>query len=309
MKRTHVAVLGVAAVLTGMLGPAAVAASPEPTPTRPVYLALGDSIATGQNSEPPTDSANANAYWRTIAAYKRAGYVTPFSTFLKGQLNCLPETASADGSCGRLQVVSLARSAIPTFGTVAGKDGVTTSSLIAEQLEPAVTLISERRTDGNPRNDVEVITLTVGGNEIFDAFRTGDQAAIGAAIATFAANYGQILGTLRAAAGPSAEILTMTYFNPLRYCSPLPLPEGVTREEVAMQADFILEALPIPLGDLGTASGFNGIIEKISAAFGAVPAETFGALGEGDFFDCKHPDASGYAKILTAFESAWSTAN
>ena len=305
MKRTRLAILGVAALLTGIAGSTAVAAPPEPIPTRPIYLALGDSIATGQSSDPPT--SDARAYWRAIAAYKRGGYVAPFSKFLRRADNCLPAAAPVE-TCGELQLVSMARSAIPTFDGVDGKDGVTTASLISEQLPDAVTLITTRRADKDPTNDVKVVTLTVGGNELFDAFRTGDEAAIGAAIGTFAANFGQILGTLRAV-GPDVEILTMTYFNPLRYCDPLPLPDGVTREQVAAQADFILEALPIPLGDLGTASGFNGIIEKISAHFEAVPAETFGALGEGDFFDCKHPDASGYAKILTAFESAWATAS
>jgi lysophospholipase L1-like esterase len=141
---------------------------------------------------------------------------------------------------------------------------------------------------------VQVVTLTVGGNEIFDAFQTQDPAQVQAALRTFIGNYNEILSRLRAAAGSDMPIITMTYFNPLPYCG---------YAQYGDATNYVLEALPTPYG-----KGLNGIIRTLSAAHGAVPAEVFGTLGAGDFFDCKHPNASGYAKITTAFEAAWQTA-
>lgn len=225
-----------------------------------------------------------------VDEWKRHGYVTPFSKYLQREVDCLPATAQAGGTCGRLDVINLARSAVPPSDGSAGLPGVTTQALIDEQLVPAEQLITQRNGDDNPRNDVKVITLTVGGNEIFDAFSTGDPGVIAAAVSTFASNYTQILTRLRAAAGPAVPILTMTYFNPLRYCDTGLPPEVV--DVVAAQADAVLMA-------------FNGVIKAISAGVGAVPADTYGDLGAGDLFDCKHPNDAGYADIVAAFEEAW----
>lgn len=297
MKRISRIAAALALVIAGSGGAAAVAASPPPpVPIRPVYLALGDSMAAGQNSQAPEDI---DAYWRTVDAWRRNGYVTPFAKYLQHELDCLPATARADDQCGRLDVINLARSAVPASEEGPGKPGVTAQAVIDEQLEPAEDLIALRNGDDDPRNDVEVITLTVGGNEIFDAFRTGDFALIMGAISTFAVDYNEILARLRASAGPDVPILTMTYFNPLRYCDTGLPPEQV--EPVALGADFVLEQAPIAPG----VSGFNGLIEATSAAYGAIPADTYGQLGEGDFFDCKHPNPDGYEDVAAAFELAW----
>lgn len=292
MKRFRGLMAALALVIAGSGSTAAVAASPPPpVPVRPVYVALGDSIAAGQDSAAPED--NLAAYWRTVDAWKRHGYVTPFSTYLKHEVNCLPETANAsEQQCGPLDVINLARSAVPASDGNAGLPGVTAQAVIDEQLVPAEQLIALRKGDDNPRNDVKVITLTVGGNEIFDAFRTGDPGMIAAAIITFAGNYTQILTRLRTAVGADVPILTMTYFNPLRYCDTGLPPEMV--EPVAARADAVLTT-------------FNGVIKAISAGVGAVPADTFGDLGAGDLFDCKHPNAAGYADIVASFEEAWQT--
>lgn len=297
MKRVPPVLAALALVIAGSGStPAVAAAPPPPVPVRPVYLALGDSVAAGQNSSAPDDIA---AYWRTVDAWKRNGYVTPFAKYLQHQLDCLPEAARATGQCGRLDVINLARSAVPPTDGDPGLPGVTAQAVIDEQLPRAEALIAQRNGDDDPRNDVEVITLTVGGNEIFDAFRTGDQAVIAGAIGAFAVDYTEILARLRAAAGPDVPIMTMTYFNPLRYCDTGLPAEQV--EPVAQLADQVLEAFPVAPG----VYGFNGLIEAVSGAFGAVPADTFGKLGQGDFFDCKHPDASGYEDLVDAFELAW----
>lgn len=298
MRRVPGIMAALALVIAGSGGTAAVAAAPPPpVPVRPVYLALGDSVAAGQNSAAPEDDIA--AYWRTVDAWKRNGYVTPFAKFLKHELDCLPESATASDKCGQLDVINLARSAVPDDPD---RPGVTAQAVIDEQLEQAVVLIQARNGDDDPRNDVEVITLTVGGNEIFDAFQqalsTGNLALIQQAMQTFSEDYGQILATLRAA-GPNVPILTMTYFNPLGFCNP-PVPPEQLPAVVAF-ADQVLEQFPVAEGVFG----FNGLIEAISATFGAVPADTFGDPGEGDFFDCKHPNKAGYQDVLAAFEEAW----
>jgi lysophospholipase L1-like esterase len=291
MRRHPGIVAALALVIAASGGTAAVAASPPPpVPVRPVYLALGDSMAAGQNSEAPQDLG---AYWRAVDTWKRNGYVTPFAKFLQHELNCLPESAKASEQCGQLDVINIARSAVPPDGEDPGLPGVTAQAVIDEQLGRAEELIALRNGDDDPRNDVKVITLTVGGNEIFDAFRTGDPNVIGAAIGMFAEDYTQILARLRAAA-PGVPILTMTYFNPLRYCDTGLPPEMV--EPVAAQADGVLTV-------------FNGVIAAISAAVGAEPADTYGQLGEGDFFDCKHPNPAGYEDVTAAFEKAWEQLN
>lgn len=298
MNRVVKSLAVIALAIAGAGAPAAVAASSRPAapPGLPVYLALGDSIATGQDSEAPL---TADAYWAQVAEWKAHGYVAPFRDYLAVELDCLPAQSvrAADG-CRQLKIESLARAAVPeTVAPPSGLPGVTTALLIQEQLPVAEEQLEARNGDSNPRNDVEVITLTVGGNELFDAVQTGDPAKIQAAFTTFATNYATILGRLRAAAGPDTPILTMTYFNPLPYCG------AGDPAVVGPLGDAILEGQPTPLGN-----GYNGMIRTLSAAFGAVPADTFGRLGAGDFFDCKHPDASGYAKITAAFEAAWEQA-
>ena len=107
------------------------------------------------------------------------------------------------------------------------------------------------------------------------------------------ANGQKIVYRLRQAAGPETPILTMTYFNPLPCCD---LPGGPLPPTVLAMGDGVLRTM-------------NTIIGGVSAANAAVPAEVYGLLGTGDFFDCKHPNETGYAKIATAFETAWQAAS
>jgi hypothetical protein len=297
----------ITALLAG--GPASARQTePDLVPGLPVYLALGDSIANGQQSADvvPGD------YWATVAAWQANGYVARFGKYLVQDLDCVPGSGPAAGpGCRQLQVLNLARSAVPNeVEPPAGRPGVTTQIVIDEQLPVAVPLLTARNHDKNPRNDVPVVTLTVGGNDVFGPIvdacvmadppsPTGCSTAIGTAFMGFATNYTKILAQLRQAAGPDAELITMTYYNPLPYCAlganPAAGPFG----------DFVLEqVVTMP----GVAPGFNGLIETISAIYGAKVADTFGQLGEGDFVggaDCRHPNEAGHAKIATAFQEAF----
>jgi len=290
-------------------GTSAVAAttSTNPTPGLPVYLALGDSIANGQESAPRTGD-----YWGTVAQWQANGYVAQFHDHLVSSLDCLPAASNnAKAGCQELQLLNLARSSVPEMNGEPAKPGVTTQILIDEQLPRAIALLQARNHDRDPRNDVEAVTLTVGGNDVFGPVTAACLSgvtpdcitAIGTAFAAFSANYSSILAQLRAAAGPETAIVTMTYYNPLPYC----YIGAANPAGAAALGNFVLEGVPVT--GLG-AVGFNGLISAISQHNGATVADTFGALGTGDFVggsDCLHPTKSGHTKIATAFAQALTT--
>ena len=122
-------VVACALVVSGVLGGGAAGAvpgnSPDLVPGLPVYLALGDSIANGQQSADvvPDD------YWATVAGWQANGYVAQFSGDLESSLNCLPgKGRGTRPGCRQLQVKNMARSAIPAAVEPPGKPGVTTQT-------------------------------------------------------------------------------------------------------------------------------------------------------------------------------------
>jgi len=191
-----------------------------------------------------------------------------------------------------------------------GRPGVTTTSLIAEQLPVAVPLLEARNGDANPRDDVEVISVTVGGNDLF-------RPVVGACILAsppvdcrptlqtvftlFTANYDRILSALRTAAGDDTVLMTMTYYNPLPHCF-----IGAANPAAAAFGGVVLEGGTVPgLGSLPY--GFNDIIRTISARHGATVAETFRRLGAADFVggqDGLHPNKTGHTKIAAIFRAS-----
>ena len=307
MERSLRIVAALALLVVGVGTPAARAAAPDSTtvPGLPVYLALGDSVANGQQSAPLTDD-----YWTTVAGWRANGYVAQFDDSLKTDLDCLPAaSANAADGCRQLQLVNLSRSGVPAMDGQPAKPGVTTGILIQEQLPDATALLQARNHDKNPRNDVEVVTLDVGGNDIFGPVTSaclapvpsGCTTAIGTAFGGFATNYAHILAALRQAAGPDTPIVTMTYYNPLPYCF-----IGQANPAAKVFGDWVLQGGSLPgVGTLPV--GFNGLIRSISQQYGAVTADTFGHLGAGDFVggsDCLHPNKAGHTKIAAVFAAA-----
>jgi lysophospholipase L1-like esterase len=299
--------LVVSGVLVGGVAAAVPASSPDLVPGLPVYLALGDSIANGQQSADvvPDD------YWATVDAWRANGYVAQFSEDLESTLDCLPGKGKGTPTgCRQLQLMNLARSAVPAAVEPPGLPGLTTQLLIDEQLPAATTLLEQRNGDKNRRNDVQVVTLTVGGNDAFGPITTaclvpdksGCLTAIQSVFTKFSQNYTYILRELRAAAGSKTRIVTMTYYNPVPYCG-----IGQANPMAGPFIDWVLEGGT--LTGVGTLPvGYNDLIEMISAQFGATPAETFGMLGAGDFVggaDCLHPNRSGHTKIAAAFHEAF----
>ena len=262
MRRT-IMIFAVAALIVASV---AVPASAD-APDGPVVLAVGDSVAAGVGASNPAAT----------------GYVPRFHRSMKS-VDCNDHVAAA---CPHLELVTFA------------KGGATSDTLIAEQLTPAVTEVVTRASDADPNNDVEYVTITIGGNDVFGPVL----AACGAGVtpecvntiqtrfAAYQANLGYILTVLRTAA-PDAEIGIMTYYNPLGSCE---------LAAIAPLGDMVLE------GGGGLPGGLNDIIRGVAAATGVTTVETYGLLGSKDFVggeDCLHPDNSGHKKIAREFAGA-----
>lgn len=259
--------LAVAVCLVALAAAPAAAQRLRPTPPLPLYLALGDSVAAGVGAGEPA-----------------AGYVPLVAAELQARSSC---GVTERLPCRRLQLRNLA------------EGGATTTSLLARQLPAAVAELEQRNGRGGPGDDVEVITLDIGGNDVFPAVQVCAEgvtpaclASVQERLATVAANLDTTLGALRAAAGPDTDIVVMTYYNPL---------PGCVLADLGAFADLVLE------GGGVVPEGLNDIIRAAASAHGATVADTYGALGVDDVVggtDCLHPDASGHAIIADLVAAA-----
>lgn len=236
-------------------------------PEGPVHIAMGDSQAFGFGTPRPD----------------KLGYVPVLNRWLRA-VDCRDGSVAA---CPHLELVDL---------TVPGAE---TGDLIADQMPDALQLIGERNGDADPDNDVLYITITIGGNDLNHAFgdnclpggvaEPGCIPAITAAFTQAQANLAEILGTLRAVAGPDTRIVISTYDNSFRACD---------LAAFAPFADLVLEGGP------GFPFGFNDVIRLTAAATQSEVADTYGLQALDDWVggeDCTHPDISGYHKIALVF--------
>jgi lysophospholipase L1-like esterase len=238
------------------------------TPGLPVMVGLGDSWTYGQGASDPATG----------------GYFGLTNDTLQDELDCLPATSDrARDGCKHLQVHNIARPA------VAGLPGVTTDAVIAEQLPEILPVIAARNGDANPRNDVEIIYLSAGGNDVSGPvteaciFGTPEQceATITERMTHVAVNLHTIVGSLRAAAGPETPIVLVTYDSPIEYCFLGVFPGAV-------------ELGYFVLGQL------DQVTRDVAATYGATVATTLGHLGAGDWVggsDCLHPNDNGHMKV------------
>ena len=228
-----------------------------PDNVRREYMALGNSLGVGSGASDPATK----------------GYVPLFRDFLE----------SKDGLKKKLVLNNLS------------VGGATSATLISAQLPSAVAELEARNQDKRSNNDVKVITVDIGGNDVFRlvpvcAVLTPECiTAVTNTLGTFSTNFDSILGDLRTAAGPDTTIIVMTYYNPLPSCF---------LASLAPVADIVLEG-----GGLLPA-GLNDLIRAIAATHDAEVSDMFGKLGAGDWvggLDCLHPNDSGYEIIAEEF--------
>ena len=240
-----------------------------PAKVLPEYLALGDSLGVGIGASDPATT----------------GYVPLFRDFLESKKG-------------------LDKKGTELFLNNLSIGGATSSSLISQQLSAAVAELEDRNGDKNKKNDVEVVTVDIGGNDVLallgicaGGVTPTCTAAISTTFATFSANFDFILDELRTAAGPDTTMIVMTYYNSF-------VATGCPLNALAPLGDIVLEGEPL----LGLPVGLNDIIRAIAATHDAEVADTFGKLPPDDLvggFDCLHPVDSGYAEIAEQFIEAF----
>jgi len=229
----------------------------------PAYLALGDSLAVGVGA----------ADWPT------GGYVPR----LFDQLNA---NRQPDAEFELINV---------------GRSGADTRSMIEDgQLAEAIAAIDARRETYSFDDDVEVITIGVGGNDAFGLVAVCggvvDEACLSRAqqsIRDVRKNLLFIVESLRAAAGPDVRIAVMTYYNPLIH-------DACPLHEFELIGDVVLEGEVA----LGIAAGLNDEIRAAATAAG-VPVAEVGELAVSELTgDCLHASDAGHARIAAAFADA-----
>jgi lysophospholipase L1-like esterase len=240
----------------------------------PVQLALGDSWAFGFGATVPS----------------QGGYVPRLYTALKGGFDCSPSPNPKDKGCKKLELINIA------------VGGATTPTLIANQLPTAEALLRARNGNNNPRDNVEVVTVSIGGNDVTGPIiaaciqAPGSPSCLATIQSEFAAYRSDLtvaLSRLRAAAGPDARIVIGTYDNPIPTCFLGQVPGA------GALAAVVLEGGP------GVPQGLHDIIRDVAAQYGVEVAEVYGDLAPQDWLggqDCLHPKDSGYAKVAAAFE-------
>lgn len=264
-----------AAALAAPLMAAPAAAAPAQLPGRfaqPVYLALGDSVAAGVGAVP---------------------YQTGYPELARPQIAAAYNTAAGKATTGKTTALGLTNLSV---------GGATTGSLLSSQIGPALALIADRRADRDPFNDVEVITVTIGGNDVFTPVAgaciltptpTSCQTVTTQRLQVMAAGVASALQQLTAAA-PRADVVVTTYYNPIGSCVLTAL-----NPYAPAIADVVLEGGSFG-GFLTVDQGMNDLIRTAAASAGADVAELYGAVTAGQFVggaDCLHPNAAGHQTI------------
>jgi lysophospholipase L1-like esterase len=271
-------VIGIVGIVGALLtmGPSAPAATAPAGPDRsgdPVYLALGDSVPAGAG-----------------ARSAQPGYPERLVELLEGGYDPAADKATPNAAAD-FELVNLAVS------------GATTASLINAQPAPALALIEERHGDHDPFDDVEVVTVTIGGNDVFGPTQqpcfqaappVGCQAAVDVALAGVEEWLTTILGALVDAAGRDTEVVVTTYYNPVGSCVLVQEnPAAATLADVGLEGGSLPGVLTLP-------AGLNDVIREVAAATGAQVTELYGELGPDQYVggpDCLHPNPAGHAEI------------
>jgi acyl-CoA thioesterase-1 len=251
---------------------ATVAGSPEAA-AAPIYIALGDSLAVGDGASDPSSTA----------------YVPQFHQYLRQALG-IPDLA----------LMNL------------GHGGDTSADLINYgHVAQAVSEIQARDFDESPDNDVQVVTLDIGGNDLLDLFLTlvitGTCPDLETSLAKaecvnglqdaldgLRENFDQALDELRQA-DPDLPILTADLYNPFSG-------SGLAFEDVAEWALEGREGSPVE-------EGLNDIIRSVAGEHGVPVADWYSAFeGKSAEFispDQIHANDAGYTAMTDALIVAY----
>jgi lysophospholipase L1-like esterase len=276
------------------------ASAPADDPPAPLQLGLGDSWATGVGD------------FGERGDVPEGGYVPDLYKALKEDFKCSwTEGKEAEAGCPHLKLINLAIS-----GSVTAPQPEDTPplspSLTEDQFPRALPLLQSRNLNTNPRDDVEVTTLHIGGNDVtnpilgaclFASTQVSCAPTIQNELAAYRNDLDRALSMLREAAGEEAKIVIGTYDNPIPTCF---LAQRFPGEAVPL-ADLILEGGSFVLrGEiLVVPKGLHDIMRDVGEDYGVEVAEVYGDLAPEDWLggtDCLHPDDSGYDKVAKAFE-------
>ena len=197
-----------------------------------------------------------------------------------------------------------------------GRSGDTSDDLIqGGNLDRAVAMIESNNSDGNQTNDVQLVTLEIGGNDLlgiyFSSVQTGlcpdvqtslakpeCTQALHDALDGFRPNFDTALDKLQEA-GPAVPIVVMTLYNPFDYF-------GAVGELGVLSLD----------GKAGTdfPEGLNDIIRSVAAdhpgvivadVYSAFAGKTAGLISS----DLIHPNDAGYGTMADAVVAALGSAS
>jgi lysophospholipase L1-like esterase len=169
--------MGLVAVLSGP----SIAAPDHPSHAVHYYVSLGDSLATGFQPGDNEFTGGDNGYTDQLYAILKAS--DPKLKHVK--LGCGGETSTTFINGGRCDFYRH-----------------------STQLDEAVNFIHAHA------NHISLITIDIGGNDVFPCILNGDQSCLDAALAAMSANLATILSALRAAARPDVPIVGMNYYDP-----------------------------------------------------------------------------------------------
>lgn len=180
--------------------------------------------------------------------------------------------------------------------------GATTRTMIDSQYPDALPFIKSRNHDDRRRNDVKVITLTIGGNDIFYPIanvcvRAVDdrcKQTIRSELSDYKQDLDPALHKLRRASGRRALIALGTYDNPIPTCF---LAQYFDHPEAFGNA--VLEG-----GDGIVDRGLDDVMRNVARRYDVLVPSSFGKLDADDWLgggDCLHPDDSGYAKVANVY--------
>jgi lysophospholipase L1-like esterase len=182
-----------------------------------------------------------------------------------------------------------------------GVAGDTSQDLIETQLDRAANEITSRNGDADPANDISVVTLEIGGNDLLDVFfemvlpgicpnvEVGLETPecveeLRSALETYQPNLSLILQRLREA-DPDVPIYLLTLYNPFSGGSP----EIDELVELALEGE---PGSPFP-------EGMNDIVRSEASAYDARLVDVYpsfeGKAREYISSDAIHPNDTGYA--------------